>query len=346
MREVFERYQPQVVFHAAAYKHVGMLEANPLQAVSNNVLATRTLAEVAVEFERRAVRAHLDRQGGEPEERRWASRRRCASGSSRRSRCIPRSTTRFVAVRFGNVLGSSGSVIPIFRRQIERGGPVTRDEPGDDALLHDDPGGVVARRAGGRDGRARPGVRARHGRAGADPRPREADDPPLGPQRGRDPDRLHGRAPGEKMHEVLWNEGETVGPTSHPKIMRAARPQIDPGWLEESLAELERLVEEGDTVGVVAKLAAMVDEPGPHGARSGARRHVALTSQCPPRARLRCLGGPARRPEPGTAPRGGGGARAGLHPRRRGLRQDDDDHAADRAAGRDRGVRARTRSWR
>jgi FlaA1/EpsC-like NDP-sugar epimerase len=66
---------------------------------------------------------------------------------------------------------------------------------------------------------------------------------------------------GEKMHEVLWNEGETVGPTSHPKIMRAARPQIDAGWLEEQLAELERLVEEGDTLGVVAKLGKMVKEP-------------------------------------------------------------------------------------
>ena len=52
---------------------------------------------------------------------------------------------------------------------------------------------------------------------------------------------------------MLWNEGEAVGPTSHPKIMRAARPQIDAGWLEDELAELERLVDEGDTLGVVAQ---------------------------------------------------------------------------------------------
>jgi FlaA1/EpsC-like NDP-sugar epimerase len=70
-----------------------------------------------------------------------------------------------------------------------------------------------------------------------------------------------GAKAGEKIHEVLWNEGETVGPTSHPKIMRAARPQIDAAWLEDSLAELERLVEDGDTLGVVAKLGAMVKEP-------------------------------------------------------------------------------------
>ena len=70
-----------------------------------------------------------------------------------------------------------------------------------------------------------------------------------------------GARAGEKVHEVLWNEGEAVGPTSHPKIMRAARPQIDAAWLEESLADLERLVEEGDTLAVVAKLRAMVAEP-------------------------------------------------------------------------------------
>jgi FlaA1/EpsC-like NDP-sugar epimerase len=70
-----------------------------------------------------------------------------------------------------------------------------------------------------------------------------------------------GARAGEKVHEVLWNEGEAVGPTSHPKIMRAARPQIDSAWLEESLAELERLVAEGDTLEVVSKLRKMVADP-------------------------------------------------------------------------------------
>jgi FlaA1/EpsC-like NDP-sugar epimerase len=70
-----------------------------------------------------------------------------------------------------------------------------------------------------------------------------------------------GSRAGEKLHEVLWNEGEAVGPTSHPKIMRAARPAIDREWLEESLTELERLVDEGDTLGVVKHLSLMVKEP-------------------------------------------------------------------------------------
>jgi FlaA1/EpsC-like NDP-sugar epimerase len=70
-----------------------------------------------------------------------------------------------------------------------------------------------------------------------------------------------GARAGEKLHEELWNEGESVGPTSHPKIMRAARPPIDGVWLEDELAELERLVDEGETLGVVSKLGAMVREP-------------------------------------------------------------------------------------
>jgi FlaA1/EpsC-like NDP-sugar epimerase len=69
-----------------------------------------------------------------------------------------------------------------------------------------------------------------------------------------------GVRPGEKIHEVLWNEHEIVGPTSHPKIRRAARAVIDHDWLDESLAELERLADAGDAEGAVAKLGAMIQD--------------------------------------------------------------------------------------
>jgi FlaA1/EpsC-like NDP-sugar epimerase len=69
-----------------------------------------------------------------------------------------------------------------------------------------------------------------------------------------------GKRAGEKLHEELWNEGEDVGPTKHPKIMRARRVPIDRAWLELELAELERLVSEGDTLNVVAKLGTMMRE--------------------------------------------------------------------------------------
>ena len=179
VRQVFEKYRPAVVFHAAAYKHVPLMEANPLEAVRNNTLGTRTVAEVAVELGCEAVRARLHRQGGEREERdgpvegaRRMDRRvvRRAATTSRRGSAPCASAT---------CSASSGSVIPIFRRQIASGGPGHRDAPGDDALLHDDSGGRAARHAGRRDGRPRADLRPRHGRAGEDRRPGREDDPPL-----------------------------------------------------------------------------------------------------------------------------------------------------------------------
>jgi len=261
MRQVFERYQPRVLFHAAAYKHVGMLEANPLQAVANNVLATRTVAEVAVEFGvERFVLISTDK-AADPKNIMGQSKAVC-EWIVESFALHPEVDTRFVAVRFGNVLGSSGSVIPIFRKQIERGGPVTVTNPEMTRFFMTIPEATsLVVQAGAMGGRgqvyvldmgepvkildlAKQMIRL-SGR-------KEADIPIV----------FTGARAGEKLHEVLWNEGETVGPTSHPKIMRAARPQIDAAWLEETLAELERLVEEGDTLGVVAKLPAMGAQPG------------------------------------------------------------------------------------
>jgi FlaA1/EpsC-like NDP-sugar epimerase len=260
MRQVFERYQPQVLFHAAAYKHVGMLEANPLQAVANNVLATRALTEVAVEFGvERFVLISTDK-AADPKNIMGQSKAVC-EWIVESFALHPEVDTRFVAVRFGNVLGSSGSVIPIFRRQIERGGPVTVTNPEMTRFFMTIPEATsLVVQAGAMGGRgqvyvldmgepvkildlAKQMIRL-SGR-------NEADIPIV----------FTGARAGEKLHEVLWNQGETVGPTSHPKIMRAARPQIDAAWLEESLADLERLVDEGDTLGVVAKLRTMVAEP-------------------------------------------------------------------------------------
>src|SRR5215211_420219 len=128
MRQVFETYRPTVVFHAAAYKHVPLIESNPVEAVRNNTLATRTLAEVAVEFGAgRFVLISTDK----------AVNAKTVMGQSKAVcelivEAFGHRTdvgTRFVGVRFGNVLGSSGSVIPIFRRQIANGGPLTVTHP-------------------------------------------------------------------------------------------------------------------------------------------------------------------------------------------------------------------------
>jgi FlaA1/EpsC-like NDP-sugar epimerase len=260
MRQVFDQYRPQVLFHAAAYKHVGMLEANPMQAVSNNVLATRSLAEVAVEFGvERFVLISTDKAAN-PKNVMGQSKAVC-EWIIESFALHPEVDTRFVAVRFGNVLGSSGSVIPIFRKQIERGGPVTVTNPEMTRFFMTIPeASSLVVQAGAMGGRGQVYVL-------------DMGEPVKIYELAKQMIRLSGRneddipivftgaRAGEKVHEVLWNEGEAVGPTSHPKIMRAARPQIDAAWLEEALAELERLVDEGDTVAVVAKLQAMVAEP-------------------------------------------------------------------------------------
>ena len=260
MRQVFERYEPQVIFHAAAYKHVGMLEANPLQAVANNVLATRAVAEVAIEFGvERFVLISTDK-AAEPKNIMGQSKAVC-EWIVESFALHPEVDTRFVAVRFGNVLGSSGSVIPIFRKQIERGGPVTVTNPEMTRFFMTIPEATsLVVQAGAMGGRgqvyvldmgepvkildlAKQMIRL-SGR-------KEADIPIV----------FTGARAGEKLHEVLWNEDEAVGPTSHPKIMRAARAAIEREWLDDELVELERLVDEGDTLGVASKLASMVREP-------------------------------------------------------------------------------------
>ena len=260
MRQVFERYRPEVIFHAAAYKHVGMLEANPLEAVSNNILATHTIADIAVEFGvERFVLISTDKAAN-PKNLMGQSKNVCewiVESFALRDDV----ETRFVAVRFGNVLGSSGSVIPIFRRQIERGGPVTVTNPEMTRYFMTIPeASSLVVQAGAMGGRGQVYVLD----MGEPVKILDLAKQMIrlsGKDEAQIPIVFTGARAGEKLHEVLWNDGETVGPTSHPKIMRAARPAIDHDWLDDELAELARLVSEGDTLGVVTRLGSMVREP-------------------------------------------------------------------------------------
>jgi len=269
-REVFEKYKPTVVFHAAAYKHVPLMETHPLESVRNNVAATRTVAELSAEFEvERFVLISTDKAVN-PKTVLGQSKALCEwiVESFGQRRDVP---TRFVAVRFGNVLNSSGSVIPTFRRQIARGGPVTVTHPEMTRYFMTIPEAVsLVVQAGAIGGRgqvfvldmgepvrivdlATNMIRL----SGREPRP--PGEPDEGPRDVRI--QFIGARPGEKIHEQLWSEDEAVGETAHPKIMRLSRPPVDAAWLAEQLHELERLADEGDTLEVVGKLSAIVRAP-------------------------------------------------------------------------------------
>ncbi len=122
MREIFDSYRPQVVIHAAAHKHVPLMESNSAEAVKNNVLSTRLLAELAGDFEAEVFVLVSTDKAVRPTSIMGATKRVAELVVQDLNRLYK---TRFVAVRFGNVIGSAGSVIPIFRRQIQQGGPVT-----------------------------------------------------------------------------------------------------------------------------------------------------------------------------------------------------------------------------
>ncbi|HET7352531.1 MAG TPA: nucleoside-diphosphate sugar epimerase/dehydratase [Gaiellaceae bacterium] len=269
-REVFEKYKPTVVFHAAAYKHVAMLETHPLESVRNNVVGTRILVELAAEFDvERFVFISTDKAVS-PKTVMGQSKALCEwiveSFGHRRD-----VATRFVAVRFGNVLNSSGSVIPIFRKQIERGGPVTVTHPEMTRYFMTIPEAVsLVVQAGAIGGRgqvfvldmgepvriidlAQNMIRL----SGKEPRlPNDTE------TTARDVKiTFIGSKAGEKIHEELWSGDESVGETTHPKILRLSRPPVDPDWLAGQLEELERLADEGDTLEVVGKLRNVVSNP-------------------------------------------------------------------------------------
>jgi FlaA1/EpsC-like NDP-sugar epimerase len=272
MDEVFRGYLPQLIFHAAAYKHVPMLETNPWKAISNNVLGSQVVMELALKYEvERFVLVSTDK----------AVRPTNVMGASKRLselnlQSLQGDRVRFMAVRFGNVIGSSGSVLPLFRRQLEQGGPITVTHPEvtryfmtipEAAQLILQAGGLGE---GGEIFLLEMGIPVKIAQM-AEELVRLS-----GKQPGKDVEIIFtGLREGEKLYEELITQGEDVVATKYEKIMvlrangwNGKKTQFEfSRWLEGALEELYEIAQTHDAQAIRRKLREIIPEYKP-------QRHV------------------------------------------------------------------------
>jgi FlaA1/EpsC-like NDP-sugar epimerase len=263
MLEVMQRFKPEVVFHAAAYKHVGLMEANPLEALRNNAIATQVTAKTAAAAgAERFVLVSTDKAVN-PRTVMGATKAMAEWIVSAVGARNPQ--TRFTVVRFGNVLASSGSVVPIFRSQIEQGGPVTVTHPEMTRYFMTIPEAVQLVIQAGDLGTgsgevfvlemgepvkivdlARNMIRL----AGYEPDAEIAIE-------------IIGVRPGEKIHEELFNLHERPQQTTADRIVRAVRSSpLDPDWVERTVDELAALVASGDEAGLAEQVVGLMGGEG------------------------------------------------------------------------------------
>jgi FlaA1/EpsC-like NDP-sugar epimerase len=263
MLEVMQRFKPSVVFHAAAYKHVPLMEANPLEAVRNNAIATRITTETAAASEvERFVLISTDK----------AVNPQTVMGASKamaefivESAGARHPGTRFASVRFGNVLASSGSVVPIFRNQIERGGPVTVTHPEMSRYFMTIPEAVQLVIRAGDIGAGKGEVFVL-----------DMGDPVKIVDLAHNMIRLAGfepeqdiaveftqPRPGEKLSEELFGTAEKMQPTAAKRIHRAVRGvPLDSEWVDSTLNSLEHLVLAGDEANLAERVVELIASPG------------------------------------------------------------------------------------
>jgi FlaA1/EpsC-like NDP-sugar epimerase len=246
MREVLTEHRPAVVFHAAAYKHVTMMELNPVEAVRNNALATQLMARLAGETGVGTFVLVSTDKAVKPATVMGASKALAEWAVEAAAERHPQ--TRYATVRFGNVLGSSGSVVPIFRRQIAAGGPVTVTDSRMKRYFMTIPEAVqLIIRAGSLNEASGELFVLEMG----DPVPIVELAETMIRLSGLEPERdiaieIVGARRGEKFHEELFNPYERPQPTPAQKILRAQRDPLDPAWVEQTFTELNLLVLEDD----------------------------------------------------------------------------------------------------
>jgi FlaA1/EpsC-like NDP-sugar epimerase len=271
MESIFSTYHPSIIFHAAAYKHVPLLERNPWEAIYNNVLGSRVAMEMTEKYGgERFVLVSTDK----------AVQPASVMGASKRIaelmlQSYQGSKTRFMAVRFGNVIASSGSVIPLFRKQIECGGPVTVTHPDMTRYFMTIPEAsqlILQAGAFGEGGEIfvlEMGTPVRIADMAADLIRLSGKEP------GRDIEIVYtGLRPGEKLCEELITKVEDIANTRHEKIMVLSHNgkwnwnglnnrQRYRKWLDSEIRDLCEIAETYDATAIKRKLKGMLPEYTP-----------------------------------------------------------------------------------
>ncbi len=266
---LLEEAAPDLVFHAAALKHVPLVEHNPLEGIHTNVLGTRNMAEAC---RRRGVAAMVlvstDKAVNPPNV--MGATKRLAESYCQALDLLRQSSgsgTRFITVRFGNVLGSTGSVVPLFQRQLAAGGPLTVTDPEMTRYFMTIREAVELVLQASALGASSPAEEA--GRIYVLDMGEPVKIVDLARQMirlsGLSPDKdveitFTGLRPGEKLHEELFHDGEALIPTSHPGLRQAAPRTADAELLARNLDDLARLLAKGDRNEILQTLQRLVPE--------------------------------------------------------------------------------------
>ena len=262
MEELFKQYEPNYVFHAAAYKHVPMMEDNPGEAIRNNVYGTRVVADLAVKYGvRKFVMISTDKAVN-PTNVMGCSKRICEIYVQSLDKAIKegkvKGVTQFVTTRFGNVLGSNGSVIPLFREQIKQGGPVTVTHPDIIRYFMLIPEACKLVLEAGTMGHGGEIFVFDMGKP-----VRIAD---LAKRMILLSGAKHvkivymGLRDGEKLYEEMLNDAEVTKPTFHPKIKIAAVREYDYEEARQNEDQLYALSQTADDMEIVRKMKEVVPE--------------------------------------------------------------------------------------
>ena len=262
MEELFKEFRPEYVFHAAAYKHVPMMEDNPSEAVQNNIYGTRVIADLAVKYGTTKFVMISTDKAVNPTNVMGCSKRICEIYVQSLDKAIKEGkvegVTQFVTTRFGNVLGSNGSVIPIFKEQIKMGGPVTVTHPDIIRYFMLIPEACKLVLQAGTMGQ---GGEIYIFDMGQPVRIADLAQRMIKMSGAKNvPIVYSGLRDGEKLYEELLNDQEITKPTHHPKIKIASVREYDYEDAKRNEEELYQLSFGYDAMAVVKKMKLMVPE--------------------------------------------------------------------------------------